>query len=262
MQFYLMANLLKKIHNYPPFVVNAIKSAAYSFYKISEKILQPPFDKYDFQTFDLIRKILPDNANCIDVGAHKAYILKKIIEKSPKGKHFAFEPIPWLYKDLQKKYGKKASIFDIAVSNERGESDFNVFGDRPAVSGLKKREFTEDYKLEKIRVKVDTLDNIIPDDVPIQLIKIDVEGAELQVLQGAVNILKRNKPLVIFEFGLGGADIYGTTPESVFDFFENLGLSISILEYYLKNKEPFNREEFIGQYEKGYNYFFIVYNHV
>lgn len=245
-------------HKYPRFIVDGIKSFAYRVYRISERLKKPPFDKYDFQTFDLISQ-LPVNANCIDVGAHKADILKRILRHSPNGKHFAFEPIPWLYEDLKSRFGTRTSVYNIALSDSPGEAEFFVFRDRPAVSGLKERPIAEDQHAEKIKVSVDTLDHIIPEEVPIHLLKIDVEGAEMMVLKGAEKLIRRHKPWVIFECGIGGSDVYGTSPQDVFDFFHEIGFSVSILEYFLSGKRPFGREEFIGQFEKGYNYFFIAY---
>jgi FkbM family methyltransferase len=253
-----MGNFFGNTHNYPRFIVEGAKSLAYLFYKISERLMKPPFDKYDFQTFDLIKRI-PADANCIDVGAHKADILRKILKQAPKGKHFAFEPIPWLYDSLQKRFGRQATIYKMALGDKAGEAEFFVFRDRPAVSGLKKRPLPENHAIEKINVEVETLDHVIPEDIPIHLIKIDVEGAEMLVLKGAKNILTRHKPLVLFECGIGGTDIYETTPENVFDFFHNIGFSLSLLDYYLSGKKPLGREEFKGQFEKAYNYFFIAY---
>lgn len=250
-----------KRRKYPRFVINLIKAVAYRLYTFGQKATAPPLDKYDFQTFDLIKKVLPANANCIDVGAHTADILKKLIKVAPQGKHFAFEPVPWLYHNLQKKYGKKAQVFELALSDKRGSETFYAFRERPAVSGLKQPVFREQtYIPEQIKVMVDTLDHVIPENQPIHLIKIDVEGAELQVLQGAVNILKKYKPIVLFEFGLGGSDLYDTTPQKMYDYLLELGLSVSTVEYYLQGRLPLSRAEFIGQYEKKYNYFFIAYN--
>jgi FkbM family methyltransferase len=246
---------------YPRFFINLIKAAAYKVYQLGQKATAPPLDKYDFQTFDMLKKVLPADANCIDVGAHTADILKKLIKTAPHGKHFAFEPLPWLYKDLQKKYGKKAQVFKLALSDKQGDATFYAFRERPAVSGLKQRAFQgQNYVPEQIKVTVETLDHVIPENLPIHLIKIDVEGAELQVLQGADNILKKYKPIVLFEFGLGGSDLYDSTPQKMYDYLQECGLSISILEYYLQEQPPLSRDEFIGQYEKKYNYFFIAYN--
>jgi hypothetical protein len=46
----------------------------------------------------------------------------------------------------------------------------------------------------------------------------------------------------------------------VYDLLESCGLSVSTLEYFLKSRPPFDRGEFIGQYKKGYNFFFIAYD--
>lgn len=246
---------------YPRFLINIIKSVAYKVYKLGEKATTPPLDRYDFQTFDLLKKVLPPDANCIDIGAHTADILRKLVKYAPQGQHYAFEPIPWLYKDLQKNFGDKVKVMELALSDTLGTATFYAYRNRPAVSGLKQRQFeNENYAMEKIDVKVETLDHIIPKDLPIHLIKIDVEGAELQVLRGGIEILKKYKPIVLFEFGLGGSEHYGATPQKMFELLEECGLSISTLEYYLKARPPFSKEEFVGQYEKKYNYFFIAYN--
>ena len=60
---------------------------------------------------------------------------------------------------------------------------------------------------------------MIPDTINIDFIKIDVEGAEFLVLSGAKNILLKSKPVVVFEYGLGASDFYGTDPEMMFGYF-------------------------------------------
>ena len=66
--------------------------------------------------------------------------------------------------------------------------------------------------------------------------------------------------VVLFEFGLGAADLYGTTPDSIFDLLADCGLGISTIEYFNARKKPFSREEFNGQFYKNYNVFFIAYD--
>jgi hypothetical protein len=55
---------------------------------------------------------------------------------------------------------------------------------------------------DHISVSADRLDDIVPPErmTGIQVIKIDVEGFELRVLQGATRILEQSRPLVVFEF--------------------------------------------------------------
>lgn len=72
---------------------------------------------------------------------------------------------------------------------------------------MKERKYEKsDEVIEKIDVKTDRMDNVIPITLPISLIKIDVEGAEYQVLKGATGILEKQRPVIIFEHGLGASD--------------------------------------------------------
>ena len=103
------------------------------------------------------------------------------------------------------------------------------------------------------------MDSIIPASTKISLIKIDVEGAELGVLKGAKNLLQRDKPIVIFECGMGASDYYGTQPEDVFRFLNNeAGLKISLLQNWLHNKQPLTVEEFVVTYRDNREYYFIA----
>ena len=57
--------------------------------------------RYDKQTMRIMKIVLEDNSTFIDVGSHKGEILSEAIKISPKGKHFACEPIPSLYDKLK-----------------------------------------------------------------------------------------------------------------------------------------------------------------
>ena len=45
----------------------------------------------------------------------------------------------------------------------------------------------------------------------------------------------------------------------MFDFMSEMNMEINTLSYFLENKPALNRAEFRGQFQKGYNYFFIAY---
>jgi FkbM family methyltransferase len=236
-----------------------LKRAAYRLYLLSERFFRGPFDKYDFQTIYILRRHLKANSNCIDVGANLGHILREIITAAPNGQHMAFEPIPSLFKHLTRKYGRRVQVFNYALSDNEGQADFFYYQDSPALSGFRDRKRLGRHHVLKLKVETKPLDKLVPHRV-IDLIKIDVEGAELAVLQGSIETLKRSKPIVLFETGLGGADEYATTPEQLFDLLSDCGLSVSLMEYFLKGKKPFTREEFCGQFYKHYNYFYIAYD--
>lgn len=253
-----MNNFLRR---YTPGWLKVIsKKALFQLYRLTEAFYRLPVDKYDFQTTELIRKHLRKDSNCIDIGANQGHILMEIVSAAPKGKHFAFEPIPDLYTSLKKRFSKNTTVFNYALSSKKGSTTFNYYPGRPAVSGFLERNNQIGQEPTLLSVQMEKLDDLIPENLDIDLVKIDVEGAEYQVLAGAKYILQKNKPIVLFECGLGGADVYGTTPGDIFDLLTECGLGISTIEYFNAGKKPFSKEEFDGQFYKNYNFFFIAYN--
>lgn len=217
--------------------------------------------QYDKQTTLVIKKVCQENSNCVDVGCHKGEVLDIMRKYAPKGHHFGFEPIPELYQALQFKYSKtEAQIFDIALSNEKGIKTFNFVVSNPAYSGLIKRQYDKPHEQDtSIEVRVDLLDHIIPKDTPIALMKIDVEGGEMGVLEGGKQTILRAKPIIIFEHGMGASDYYGTKPEQLYDFLQSCGYKVATMKRWLKGETSFSKEEFKHQFYDRLNYYFIAY---
>ncbi len=214
--------------------------------------------RYDRLSRLIIIKTIADGNCCIDVGAHSGDFLRLFLKYSPNGTHFAFEPLPDFFKALQAKYSVKAKVLPYALSNSNGFSDFNYIRNSPAYSGLKKRKYNvPNPEIELIKIEQRTLDSCIPEQTKVDLIKIDVEGGEYQVLQGAKRILMNSKPLILFECGLGASDYYGTKPEMVFDFLTNFNYKIYTLPHWLKGKQNLTRELFVELYNKEKEFFFL-----
>lgn len=217
--------------------------------------------KYDRLTLDILDKVLLKNSNCIDIGCFKGEILQEFIKRSPEGKHVAFEPIPGFYKALKRKFkSKQLSIHNMALSDQLGMVTFNYVIDAPAYSGIKKRDYDgKNPDIELIEVKTDTLDNILPADYRVDLIKIDVEGAEFKVLKGAYNTLEKSRPIIIFEFGLGASDFYKVTPEQFYQYLaEECGYQIYQLKDFLKDDLFLSKSAFIETYNARKDYYFVA----
>lgn len=130
----------------------------------------------------------------------------------------------------------------------------------PAYSGLNKREYkNEEEKIEVIEVETGRLDDIIPENMPITLIKIDVEGAELKVLQGGIETIKRTKPLIVFEHGSGASEFYDATPIRMYQLLDHCGLKVSTLKNWLKDGPDLSLRSFEQQFHEKRNYYFIAY---
>jgi hypothetical protein len=72
--------------------------------------------------------------------------------------------------------------------------------------------------------------------------------------------LRRCRPYVVFEHGLGAADCYGTRPEMVFDLFTRCGLRLSLMNDWLAygGFKTLSREAFSEEFDSARNYDFMA----
>jgi len=214
--------------------------------------------EYDRLTKQILKSTLHQNSNCVDIGCHKGEILDLFIQYAPNGKHVAFEPIPEYYDRLTEKY-PEVTVYNYALSNSDGEVSFNYVKNAPAYSGLQQRHYAVKHpEIEKITVHKTQLDAIISSSTSIDLIKIDVEGGELNVLKGASQLIQQQHPIIIFECGLGASDFYGTNPEDVFEFFEDIHYDLFLLKDFINKKIALSKKKFLNVYATNEEYYFIA----
>lgn len=218
---------------------------------------------YDILTLDILKTVLKKNSVCIDIGAHKGEILQEFLRYAPEARHLAFEPIPVFFENLKNHFGNNADIFPFALSEQSGTSTFNYVLDDPAYSGLKERTYKKSNpRIEKIDVQLARLDDIVRNrQQKISLMKIDVEGGEMGVLRGSAEVLANDQPVLIFEFGKGAGDHYGTRPEDLFGYLTSFSYEIRTLQAFMRKKESLTSEEFARIFEDGSDYYFIASRH-
>ncbi len=184
----------------------------------------------------------PDSA-CVDIGAHRGLVLEEILRVAPTGQHIAFEPIPWLAAELAKGF-PRVEVHQIALSDSDQTVDFShVSGDAEGLSGFRSRALPPGVEAEITQISVQTarLDDVLDPDYAPTLIKLDVEGAELQVLAGARGTLKRHHPTLVFEHGSGSAEAYGTHPRDIWALLcDQVGYRL----FDLDGNGPYTLEEF------------------
>jgi FkbM family methyltransferase len=181
------------------------------------------------------------DGNAIDVGANNGDTLAMILAVAPEGRHIAYEPIPELAQRLAARH-PGVDVRNAACSDEAGSAEFTHVLNAPAMSGLRQRQDLPAHAgaVERITVRLEKLDDALPEGFVPSLVKIDVEGAELHVMRGAAETLARHRPYVLFEHGIGGADLYGSEPGEVFDLLDGAGLRIFDLE----GEGPYSRDRF------------------
>ncbi len=153
----------------------------------------------------------------------------------------AFEPIPELHAQLRAAF-PSVDVRQRALSDTGGIEEFFFVKEADAYSGLRLRRDlgAAAASAETIQVPVARLDDEIPEDFAPTLIKIDVEGGEVNVVRGALETISRYGPVILFEHGANGADLYGETSGELHDLLTNAGLRVFDLE----GRGPHRRAEF------------------
>jgi FkbM family methyltransferase len=201
----------------------------------------------------LLALSLAEDSNCIDVGSHQGAVLREILRAAPRGRHIAFEPLPEFHARLTAEF-PHVDVRRVALSNRAGDATFTHVRTRPGYSGFRPRRYPGAEETETITVATETLDSSLPAGYVPALIKIDVEGAEGQVLEGAMRTIKEHAPTVVFEHGTAARE-YGTRPETIFGLLcDEAGLRIFDLE----GNGPYSRTEFTAACERGRYWNFVA----
>lgn len=152
--------------------------------------------------FEVIRQHLRPGDIACDIGAHKGAFTFWLSRWCRDGRVVAFEPQPELARALanvcQSIGLSNVNVIAKGVYSRSGNRDLFVpEGHQPGAS------FTQMAKEAKsfmtFNVPVVTLDEYFDASDRIALLKVDVEGAEFEVLKGAERILRQHAPLLVFE---------------------------------------------------------------
>ena len=148
---------------------------------------------------ELLATLLRRGGTAVDVGANQgiyAYALSGIAASV-----HAFEAHPDYAAFARSTLGSRATVHTIALSNAKGRASFFVpFADDGTelhFAGNLKNTHAQFANQKVIETEVETLDSFGLTDVT--FIKIDVEGSELEVLEGAQVTIARDRPVLLLE---------------------------------------------------------------
>jgi FkbM family methyltransferase len=225
----------------------------------AEQEIFPNF-KVDNLTYYTLKRLLSPTSCCIDVGAHNGAVTSMMLEFAPQGRHFAFEPLAECVFNLHSRFAgnKNVSVCPVAVGERAGQQDFVAVRGFPGFSGFAQRHFTGGFPdLETRSVTTHTLDESIPPDVKIDLIKLDIEGAELPALRGAERILRESQPTLLLEFQRSAASYFHYTPDDMLSFLRSHNYQTWSLESWLLERKPLTTSQLWDLYEGNPNLYLL-----
>jgi FkbM family methyltransferase len=166
----------------------------------------------------------------LDVGAHIGYFaLKSSVRVGEDGRVVAFEPNPRTLETLHANVAasRATNVTIVPVACTDGETTLEFFdasaGGNSMVSSLSRATAGEDA--QEFTVRGRPIDNVIR-ELGIQrvdLLKVDVEGAELYVLRGARETLQRYHPAIVIEVIPDHLAGMNTTVDQLFSFLKEMG---------------------------------------
>lgn len=182
----------------------------------------------------MVREIHPGDL-VVDVGAHFGmHTLLAACLVGEKGKVVAFDPTPATVRMLRRNLGLnglngRVTVVESAVSNSPADHiEFFIPREgpmveaslRPMVEGMN-RTMVANVRLDDFRKTFDR---------KVSFIKIDVEGAELEVLRGAKDILREDRPVLAIEVHGFALPRFKASVRDLREFLESFGYTETLLE--------------------------------
>lgn len=160
------------------------------------------FEKYGERELRLVRHLCQRERDAVDVGAHEGsyvHFMKRYARRV-----YAFEPVPSLAEALAWKFAPRVVVRNIALSRESGMAILRIpLIDGAALNGLASLNngAGATAPVTEIAVQTRPLDEVFAGDAG--FIKVDVEGHEEAVLDGAARTIARCRPRLLIEIEEG-----------------------------------------------------------
>jgi FkbM family methyltransferase len=173
---------------------------------VSNQIYWRGLSGYEPETVPLFFRLASRADVTLDVGAYVGFFTLLAAHANKNGTVYAFEPLPKIYRRLQKNIGlnrlSNVECLCAAVGQSEGTAEFfHVETGLPTSSSLSFEFMRTTGHLRSTTVPVITLDRFIKDKGlrRVDLVKIDTESTEPQVLCGMIEAIKRDQPLIVCE---------------------------------------------------------------
>ncbi len=182
--------------------------------------------EYEPETSDVMEALLRPGDTMVDIGANIGYFTLLAAQRvGASGSVHAFEPVNATRESLLANislnhFKDRIQVHSEAVSNHSGELNFFVGPpDHRGTSSLRQLE----HASETVTVPTAPLSELLPPDTSVQLVKIDVEGAEYSVLEGMRPLLESQHPHLILEMTDEYLRGMGHSAAMIRDELHNLG---------------------------------------
>jgi FkbM family methyltransferase len=228
--------------------INDIRTAPFTI------LAEGPYEGFQAK---ILFKLGKESKQFLDVGANMGYYSLGLARINPLLNVQAFEPQPKTHSVLSKnvisnQLSNQVTTHNIGLGSK--EETLTMF--IPAFTGSGGGSFadlhSEEGQAQKVVVPVKLLDDIIPIDLSVDLMKIDVEGFEYEMLKGSLKTLIKFKPTVVIELLRKWMKPFGKHPQDVIELLKPLGY-----ETFAIGSNSLRRIDFIDDTTVETNFIFL-----
>ncbi|MGV3554650.1 MAG: FkbM family methyltransferase [Croceibacterium sp.] len=186
--------------------------------------------RYEPDAAARLRAYLTQGGDFVDIGANVGFFSILAAKHMEQGRVLAVEPNPSAYERLtdniaRNEVSRKVTTFAGLVSDFEGTESLNTIVGMEEYSSIGSivHQSAERFEQHALEVKAIKLDRLVEEGgFRPALLKVDVEGAEMRVLTGARETLKRHRPVVMCEMSRALLEPMGSSPEEIASFFAGL----------------------------------------
>jgi len=187
----------------------------------------------------ILRRLLDQDSVFVDAGANQGEFTVCAASVIADGTVHAFEPVPNVRQHLERNL--EANGFTNVVIQSVGLSDASAdevpiygadstFHDGTQHIGLPTLFRVSGRSEALALIALRRLDDVLPDHQRVNVIKIDVEGAEWAVLKGAEATIARERPAIIFEANEETYEAAGYSMSDVFEWMRARGYDLRVID--------------------------------
>ena len=168
---------------------------------------------YEKSVVSVVQALVGSDDVCFDIGAHYGYYTLLLAKCAGSGQVHTFEPVAAhadrIRQDVNRQAYRHVTVHELAVAGGDGEMVLRLAEDPEAddsmayleqYGGVVTPASLEQYaRFSSVRVKAVALDSMQDLIALPKFIKIDAEGAEVSIIQGALNMISRARPRMLVE---------------------------------------------------------------
>lgn len=196
----------------------------------------------------VIYALLAESRLFIDIGANVGFYSCFATAINPSIRVYSFEPNPNIQRKLHNNISfnrahERITVLPFGLGQESAESELFIPPHSGSGAGSLRNLHPEEGSATRIPVSIRSLDELFPSLDCVDLLKIDIEGSELAAIRGGLDLIQRNRPVIVVELLRKWMQPFDSHPQDVLQTLVPLGYkSFSISDECVKPIEKIDEK--------------------